>query len=187
MPHSTFKSSFSITHIGTATAIFEIDDVKFLTDPFFSPAGTTWDVGNGMVLKNTDTPALGLENLPPIDAILLSHEDHVDNLDEYGRQLLNGRHVFTTVDGGKNLQPRPAVRGMKPWETVSVLLGGKKFDITATPCQHLPPGECTGFILTTADFGVNGDGRPNAIFFTGDTVYIDELAQIPRSSMLLLL
>ncbi|KAJ5623309.1 hypothetical protein N7490_011914 [Penicillium lividum] len=177
---STFKNKFDITHIGTATAIFELDGVNFLTDPFFSPAGSTWDVGGGLILKNTETPALGLENLPPIDAILLSHEDHVDNLDELGRQLLNGRHVFTTVDGGKNLAPRPAVRGMKPWETTSVILGGQTYEITATPCQHLPGGECTGFILTTKSFGVHSDGRPNAIYFSGDTVFVDELARIPE-------
>ncbi|RJE25256.1 hypothetical protein PHISCL_02406 [Aspergillus sclerotialis] len=175
-----FKSSFSITHIGTATAIFEIDGVNLLTDPFFSPAGTSWDMGGGNVLQNVETPALGLENLPPIDAILLSHEDHPDNLDELGRRLLDGRHVFTTIDGAKNLAPRPAVRGLKPWETISVLLSGKQFEITATPCQHLPGGECTGFIMTTKDFGVSNDGKPNAIYFTGDTVYIDELAKIPE-------
>lgn len=180
MPPSSFKSSLNVTHIGTATAILEIDDVNFLTDPFFSPAGSVWDVGNGISLTNTESPALGLENLPPIDAILLSHEDHPDNLDDFGRQLLNARHVFTAADGGKNLAPRPAVRGMKPWETVSVSLGGKKYEITSTPCQHLPGGECTGFILTTGDFGVSTDGRPNAIYFTGDTVYIDELATIPE-------
>ena len=177
---STFKSSFSVTHVGTATAIFSIDGVNLLTDPFFSPAGTTWDMGGGNVLKNTETPALSLENIPPIDAVLLSHEDHPDNLDELGRRLLDGRHVFTTMDGAKNLTPRPGVRGMKPWETTSVFLGGKKYDITATPCQHLPVGECTGFILTTADFGVAASGLPNAIYFTGDTVYIPELEKIPE-------
>ncbi|KAF7168898.1 hypothetical protein CNMCM5623_001804 [Aspergillus felis] len=180
MSRSNFKSSFSITHIGTATAVFEIDGINLLTDPFFSPAGTTWDMGGGNVLKNTETPALSLENLPPIDAILLSHEDHPDNLDALGRQLLDGRHVFTTMDGAKNLAPRPAVRGMEPWEATSVTLGGKMFDITATPCQHLPGGECTGFIITTESFGVAEDGKPNAIYFTGDTVYIDELSKIPE-------
>lgn len=180
MPSSTFNSSFSVTHIGTATAIFEIDRINLLTDPFFAPPGTTWDMGGGNMLKNAETPALKLEDLPPIDAILLSHEDHPDNLDELGRRLLDGRHVFTTMDGAKNLAPRPAVRGMKPWETTSVSLGGKEFEITATPCQHLPGGECTGFILTTKDFGIAEDGKPNAIYFTGDTVYIDELAKIPE-------
>lgn len=69
-----------MTFIGTATAILDIDGVRFLTDPFFSPAGTEFDIGL-TVLKNEESPALRLEDLPPIDAILLSHEDHPDNLD----------------------------------------------------------------------------------------------------------
>lgn len=179
MYSSNFKSTFSVTHIGTATAILEIDDVKFLTDPFFSPAGSTFEV-NGVELVNTEDPAFGLEKLPPIDAVLLSHEDHPDNLDELGRRVLDGRHVFTTMDGAKNLAPRPGVYGMEPWEKKSVMLGGKKFEITATPCKHVPGNECVGFILTTESFGVAENGKPNAIYFTGDTVYIDEFAKIPE-------
>ncbi|KPM45277.1 hypothetical protein AK830_g1299 [Neonectria ditissima] len=178
MSNPTFKSKISITHVGTATAILQIDGVTFLTDPVFSQAGTAWDVGDGNVLQNTDDPALGLENLPPIDAVLLSHEDHPDNLDDLGRQLLNGRHVLTTSDGTAKLAPRPAVVGMKPWDVVHLQLGGKTFHITATPCQHLPGGECIGFVITTDDFGVSADGRPNAIYFSGDTVFIEELAKL---------
>ncbi|PGH03465.1 hypothetical protein GX51_04039 [Blastomyces parvus] len=177
MAASKVNNSVTITHIGTATAIIDINGVKFLTDPFFSPAGTEWDMGMA-VLKNTDTPALGLENLPPIDAILLSHEDHPDNLDELGRRLLDGRIVLTTMDGAKKLAPRPGVRGLQPWETVTLVIGGKKFEVTGTPCQHVPGGECTGFIVTTEEFGVSSDGRPNAIYVSGDTVYIEELAKI---------
>ncbi|KAH7010277.1 putative Zn-dependent hydrolases of the beta-lactamase protein [Ilyonectria destructans] len=178
MAPSGFKSNIGITHIGTATAILHIDGVNFLTDPFFSPAGTVFEVGPDAVLKNTEDPAMGLEDLPHIDAVLLSHEDHPDNLDELGRQLLNGRHVLTTSDGASKLAPRPDVKGMKPWDKVELQLGGKTFQITATPCQHLPGGECIGFIITTDDFGVSPDGRPNAIYFSGDTVYMDELARI---------
>ncbi|KAA8911259.1 hypothetical protein TRICI_003869 [Trichomonascus ciferrii] len=179
MHSSNFKSSFSVTHIGTATAVLEIDDVKILTDPFFSPAGTTWDFA-GIELANTEAPAIGLDKLPPFDAVLLSHEDHPDNLDQVGRRLLDGRHVLTTMDGAQNLAPRPGVRGMKPWEKTSITLGGKNFEITATPCKHVPGGECIGFVLTTESFGVADNGKPNAIYFTGDTVYIDELAKIPE-------
>lgn len=177
---STFKSTINITHIGTATAVLEIDGVNFLTDPFFSPAGSSFPIREDFALEVSEDPALGLNELPPIDAVLLSHEDHADNLDDYGRQLLNGRHVFTTVDGAKNLAPRPAVRGMKPWESTSVNLGGVKYTITATPTQHFPGNECTGFILTTDRFGRHADGRPNAVWFTGDTVYIEEFARIPE-------
>ncbi|KAH7350050.1 beta-lactamase superfamily domain-containing protein [Plectosphaerella cucumerina] len=173
---SGFNSSVSMTFIGTATAILEIDGVKFLTDPFFSPAKTDFvHETAGYRLFNHHDPALTLSELPPIDAILLSHEDHWDNLDDLGRRLLDGRHVFTTMDGAKQLAPRPGVVGMRPWQENTIVLGGKTFHITATPAVHTPGGECTGFILTTESFGRHPDGRPNAIYFTGDTVYTDEL------------
>lgn len=165
-----------MTHIGTATAILDIDGITFLTDPVFSPAGTEFDV-IVTVLKVSDSPALKIDDLPPIDAVLLSHEDHPDNLDDLGRRLLDGRHVFTTMDGAKKLAPRPGVRGLTPWQTVTITLGSKEFQVTATPCQHLPGGECTGFVLTTESFGISPDGRPNAIYFSGDTVYVEELAK----------
>ncbi|KAI0377340.1 Metallo-hydrolase/oxidoreductase [Hypomontagnella monticulosa] len=172
-----FKSNINITYIGTATAILDIDGVTFLTDPYFSPEGTAWDVGIA-TLTSSYEPALSLGQLPPIDAVLLSHEDHPDNLDELSRdRLLNGRRVLTTVDGAAKLAPRPGVKGLKPWETTVLNVGGKRFEVTATPCQHLPGGECTGFVVTTVDFGTT-NGLPNAIYFSGDTVYLEELSRI---------
>jgi L-ascorbate metabolism protein UlaG (beta-lactamase superfamily) len=50
--------------------------------------------------------------------------------------------------------------------------------VTGTPCQHLPGGEVTGFILQADKFGINQqDGKPNVIFISGDTVYFEELAK----------
>jgi L-ascorbate metabolism protein UlaG (beta-lactamase superfamily) len=131
-------------------------------------------------LVNKQGPALQLNELPPIDAVLLSHEDHLDNLDPEGRKLLDGRKVFTTMDGAFNLRPRPGVIGLRPWETVTCCIGGKTYRITGTPCKHFPVGEVTGFILETDSFGIDPSGKPNAIYFSGDTVYIDELREIGK-------
>jgi L-ascorbate metabolism protein UlaG (beta-lactamase superfamily) len=168
--------SCHITHVGTATALIDIDGVIFLTDPYFSPAGTSWN-GQAIVLTHDHDPALKLEDMPPIDAILLSHEDHPDNLDVLGRRLLDGRKVLTTVDGAKKLAPRPGVVGLSPWQEVELIAGGKKFRVVGTPTQHLPGGECTGFIITSEYFGTTGN-KPNALYFSGDTVWIDELARL---------
>ncbi|KAI1204195.1 Metallo-hydrolase/oxidoreductase [Annulohypoxylon truncatum] len=177
MVDSPFKSRVSVTYVGTATAIIEIDGVIFLTDPYFSPEGTEWDVGIA-TLTNHYEPALSLDQLPPVDAILLSHEDHPDNLDILSRdRLLDGRRVLTTVDGASKMSPRPGIQGLRPWENTTLNVGSKLFNVTATPCQHLPGGECTGFVLTTADFGTT-NGLPNAIYFSGDTVYLQELSHI---------
>lgn len=169
-------TSFNITFIGTATAILEINGIKFITDPVFSPAGSIWDLGV-VVLKNTLTPALGLADLPVIDIVLLSHEDHPDNLDELGRQLLNGRRVLTTCDGAGKLGPRPGVSGLAPWQTVPISVGKVQFQITATPCQHVPGGECIGFVISGPELGQT-NGKPNGIYFSGDTIYTGELAAI---------
>ncbi|ESZ95787.1 putative Zn-dependent hydrolases of the beta-lactamase fold [Sclerotinia borealis F-4128] len=109
---STFKSDVEITHIGTATAILSINGINMLTDPFFSPAGTQWPTSMEPMLEITESSAMALHDLPVIDAVLLSHENHFDNLDDLGRQLLDGRRVLTTPDGAKNLAPRPAVHGL---------------------------------------------------------------------------
>ncbi|KAE8378004.1 beta-lactamase superfamily domain-containing protein [Aspergillus bertholletiae] len=178
MTITSSKLSLNITFIGTATAILEVNGSNFLTDPFFSPAGRVWDLGVA-TLQVSDDPALQMNQLPPIDAVLLSHEDHPDNLDDFGRQLLDGRRVFTTQDGAKNLSPRPGVVGMSPWETKPLHLNGQRYEITATPCVHMPGGECTGFIISAAEFGQTA-GLPNAIWFSGDTIYIEELKEIGK-------
>ncbi|KAJ4338360.1 hypothetical protein N0V95_008077 [Ascochyta clinopodiicola] len=174
---TTFTAKVCITHVGTATAILNIDGIIFLTDPFFSPAGSEWPTPhNGPPLKVHDDPALKMNELPHIDAVLLSHENHPDNLDELGRQLLDGRHVVTTKDGARNLAPRPSVLGFSDWEEKEVNIAGTTFNITATPCKHWPGHECVGFVLHTRSFGIASDGRPNAIYFSGDTVYVEDLA-----------
>ncbi|KAL6229840.1 hypothetical protein BDW75DRAFT_234883 [Aspergillus navahoensis] len=166
------------------TAILNVDGINFLTDLFFGPiegaeyeSTAAWEktdlkpFGLDSIpppphLINKQGPALQLHDLPPIDAVLLSHEDHLDNLDPEGRKLLDGRKVFTTMDGAFNLRPRPGV--------------GSSFEITGTPCKHFPGGEVTGFVLETDSFGIDVTGKPNAIYFSGDTVYIDELKKIGK-------
>ncbi|KAK0656860.1 beta-lactamase superfamily domain-containing protein [Cercophora newfieldiana] len=175
-PKLNFAAPLSLTHIGTAAAIIHLNGVNLITDPVFSAAGEEFHLG-GHTLKTTLSAALSLSHLPPIDAVLLSHEDHPDNLDSPGRQLLDGRHVLTTPDGASKLAPRPGVRALHPWETTTLTFGGREFAITGTPCVHLPGGEVTGFIITTPEFGET-DGLPNAIYFSGDTIYLPELAQM---------
>jgi L-ascorbate metabolism protein UlaG (beta-lactamase superfamily) len=183
MPSSSFRSTVNVTHIGNATAILAIDDVNFLLDPAFNQSGEfTLQSGSDVLLTKTDDPALALEQLPVIHAVLLSHEDHVDNLDDSGRTLLNGRHVFTTLDGAKKLAPRPGVQGLAPWQSTTLVLNGKQFKLTATLTQHLPGGECTGFVIESPSFGVHDqDGLANVVYVSGDTVYIPELAtELPK-------
>ncbi|KAF4781490.1 hypothetical protein HER10_EVM0012656 [Colletotrichum scovillei] len=145
---STLPISFSITHITASSAILHIDGINFITDPVFSPAGKEWDMGP-TVLKNTKGPALKLRDLPVIDFVLLSHEDHPDNLDELGRRHLDDRRVLTAQDGARKLAPRPGVTGM--------------------PRQNLPGCGVIGFVVKEVTFG-EINGLPNVICISSDTV-----------------
>ncbi|KAF3043990.1 hypothetical protein E8E12_004795 [Didymella heteroderae] len=191
------RNTISITHITTATTIISINGINLLTDPVFGPPSEHTNLRvfetlpeeiksqmdeppPGPHLTYVDGPALQLQELPPIDAILLSHEDHIDNLDPEGRKLLDGRRVFTTQDGARNLAPRPGVVALKSWATTEAFIGGTKFKITGTPCQHVPGGEVTGFVLETESFGIHSSELPNAIWISGDPVYFDELVEIGK-------
>lgn len=181
---ANFKSTVSITHITTATAVLEIDGVKFITDPVFDDAPQDYDLSHlagkekgEIVLTVTEGPKLGIKQLPVIDCVLLSHEDHIDNLDITGRQLLIGRNVITTPDGAKNLSGYPGVSAIKPWQNLSLRLAGEDWSIIGVPCVHLPGGEVTGFLLHKESFGAGADGRPNVIYFTGDTILLEDELQ----------
>jgi L-ascorbate metabolism protein UlaG (beta-lactamase superfamily) len=69
-------SGLRITWMGHSTSLVEIDGVRLLIDPVWDEraAPTQWTGP-----KRFFPPPLALENLPPIDAVLISH-DHYDHL-----------------------------------------------------------------------------------------------------------
>lgn len=67
----------TITWIGHSTALVQIGGLNFLTDPIFGNCGPTSLLPG---LHRTQRPGLTFDELPPIDAVLLSHA-HYDHLD----------------------------------------------------------------------------------------------------------
>ncbi len=98
-----------MTHIGTATLLLEIGNIRLLTDPVFDPPGGDYHFGYGTGSKKLTPPALKPEDIGKVDAVLLSHDHHEDNLDRSGRAFLsNARQVLTTVAGAKRLRDMPS-------------------------------------------------------------------------------
>jgi L-ascorbate metabolism protein UlaG (beta-lactamase superfamily) len=169
----------SITHIGTATMLLEIGALRLLTDPVFDPAGGRYHFGWGTGSIKLSGPALPPAQIGQIDAVLLSHDHHEDNLDKTGRALLPrvGR-VLTTEPGARRL--RGNAEGLQPWQSVWVEAGSTRIKVTATPAQH-------GALLTrplagaTIGFVIEWDGqRTGTLYISGDTIYypgIDQVAE----------
>ncbi|MFC9328842.1 MBL fold metallo-hydrolase [Kitasatospora sp. NPDC057015] len=158
----------TITHIGTATVLLEIGGFRLLTDPVFDPAPAQYRFGTA-TLNSTAGPALTIDQLPAIDAVLLSHDEHPDNLDHAGRALLAGRTVVTTTSGAGRLGDGAV--GLDPWASHEITRGTESLRITATPALHA--GDVIGFV-------VEQHGEQEALYISGDTVYFDELDEIAQ-------
>src|SRR5579859_1542433 len=131
--------TLTITLIGGPTALLEVAGLRLLTDPTFSPPGAY--PSGAITLTKLDGPAIALEDLGSIDAVLLSHDQHADNLDPAGRECLaSARHVLTTVVGAERLAGSfGGIEGLAPWETHDLVsAGGHVVHVTATPARHGP-------------------------------------------------
>jgi L-ascorbate metabolism protein UlaG (beta-lactamase superfamily) len=105
-------SEARITHIGGPTTLIEAGDWRLLTDPTFDPPGHRYRFGWGTSSHKTAGPALTPAELPPIDAVLLSHDHHGDNLDLAGRALLaSAETVLTTPSGASAATRAPSLPG----------------------------------------------------------------------------
>ncbi|MEU6238637.1 MBL fold metallo-hydrolase [Kitasatospora sp. NPDC047058] len=164
----------TVTHVGTATVLLEIGGLRLLTDPAFDPAPAEYR-HDPVVLRSTAGPALGVEALPPLDAVLLSHDEHPDNLDAGGRALLErlpaSTPVLTTVGGAVRLGGSAV--GLAPWTTHTVTAGERTLRVTGTPGVHGPVGEVTGFVIEVP-------GEEETVYLSGDTVHVPELEAIGR-------
>ena len=167
-----------ITHIGGPTVLIEVAGWRLLTDPTFDPPGEKYNFGWGTSSRKLAGPAIAADDLPPIDAVLLTHDHHGDNLDSAGRALLPAAGVVvTTASGAKRLGG--SARGLEPWQSTRLEAPGRPtIEITATPCRHGPPlshplaGDVIGFAL-------RWDGQENGVLWiSGDTVLYDGVRQV---------
>ena len=172
--------SVRITHIGGPTVLIEVDGWRLLTDPTFDAPGRKYNFGWGTSSVKLAGPALAASDLGPIDAVLLSHEHHEDNLDAAGRAMLpSAGVVVTTVSGAKTLGG--SARGLAPWGTTRLETPGRPtIEITATPCRHGPPlsqpivGDVIGFAL-------RWEGQEDGVLWiSGDTVLYDGVREVAQ-------
>ncbi len=166
-----------LTLIGGPTVLIEYGGLRLLTDPTFDPPGLYRE--KPVRFEKTTGPALSIEEIGKLDAVLLTHDQHFDNLDNSGRAMLpTVRTIYTTKAGAERLGSN--VLGLAPFET-SILegRGGQKLLITATPARHGPvgiepiSGDVIGFALGTEKPG-------DLLYVTGDTVWYEGTAKVAQ-------
>ncbi|HEX3435165.1 MAG TPA: MBL fold metallo-hydrolase, partial [Pseudacidobacterium sp.] len=127
--------TLQMTYIGGPTALVEFGGFRLLTDPAFDPEGGEYTTGP-VTLWKTKGPAIDAASLGRIDAVLLSHDHHSDNLDHSGRALLShAGSVLTTREGAQRLGGNAV--GLEHWKTRDLKApDGRTLLVTGTPARH---------------------------------------------------
>lgn len=186
MSHETSspETAPTLQFIGNATMLLRFGGLTILTDPNFLHRGQRAYLGHGLTSKRLTEPALQVDELPPLDAVLLSHlhGDHWDRVAQKG--LDHDVPVITTPHASRRLQWRGFSRavGLNTWSSQEVTGHGSTVAITALPGRHTPAGltrllpPVMGSMLEFR----TGDGPvTHRLYVTGDTLMVDELREIP--------
>lgn len=176
-------SDCSLTFIGTATTLLRFGPFTVLTDPNFLHRGQYAYLGYGLASRRRSEPAITVDELPPLDAVVLSHMhgDHWDRVAKRGLQ--RDVPIITTPKAARALRRQgfQAPMPLRTWESTDLVREGHRLTITAVPGRHavgvarhlLPP--VMGSVLTY----VPSAGQALRLYITGDTLFVDDLRAIP--------
>ncbi len=174
----------SLSVLGTATTLLSYGGITVLTDPNFLHRGQRAYLGKGLWSTRRTEPALQPPELPPLDAVVLSHL-HGDHFDRVARRALpKDLPVVTTRHAARRLrlQGFSAAVALGTWQSHEIAKDGARLRVTAAPGRHargplraaLP--EVMGSVLE-----FSAPGEPDlTVYVTGDTLLIDELREVPR-------
>jgi hypothetical protein len=124
--------------VGTATMVLRLGTFSLLTDPNFLHRGQRAYLGYGLTSVRRTEPALQIDELPPLDAIVLSHL-HGDHWDRVARRGLDHRlPVLTTPKAARALRRQgfAAAEGLDTWSSTTLSRDGETVTITAVPGRH---------------------------------------------------
>jgi L-ascorbate metabolism protein UlaG (beta-lactamase superfamily) len=173
----TTHEPFPVRAFGGPTALFDYGGLRLLTDPTFDAPGD-YQVPGGSLTKTVPSRAVPAD-LGHVDVVLLSHDEHPDNLDSSGRALLADVPLTLTTPGGGQRLGSGAM-GLADWESIELdRPGGGTVTVTGVPAIHGPgareeveriTGQVVGFVLT-------GEGLPT-VYVSGDNASLDVVREI---------
>ncbi|MEV6909232.1 MBL fold metallo-hydrolase [Amycolatopsis sp. NPDC051071] len=166
----------SVQVFGGPTALIEYGGLRFLTDPTFDEPGYYARPDGGPGLRKTAPASAKPADLGHVDAVLLSHDEHPDNLDHSGRELLAEVPLTLTTPSGAGRLGGTA-KGLATWETAELIRpDGGVVTVTGAPALHGPEGaekvtgDVVGFVLTGQDLPT--------VYVSGDNASLDAVRQV---------
>ncbi len=165
----------SVTWLGHATALVELDGYRVLTDPVWSQRCSP---SRAVGPKRLHPPPLPLEALPALDAVVISH-DHYDHLDmDTVRALARTQRALFVVPLGIGAHLRawgvPADRIRELDWNADIQIDGLR--LTCTPARHFSGRFLTRNNTLWASWVFSGP--EHRVFFGGDTGYTAGFADI---------
>ena len=176
----------TMTFGGNATMLLRIGGFTVLTDPSFVARGTRVYLSYGLWTRRLTEPAMQPGDLPPLDAVVLSHlhGDHWDDIATDG--LDKATPVVTTQEAARTLGGWGfgGASDLRPWQTHEITRGADTLRITAVPGVHgpgplarlLPP--VMGSVLELVRVGVAGPEVTWRGYVSGDTLRRPFLAEV---------
>jgi L-ascorbate metabolism protein UlaG (beta-lactamase superfamily) len=169
--------------VGTATTLLRLGAFTVLTDPNFIGRGQRAYLGKGLWSRRLTDPAMQPEELPPLDAVVLSHL-HGDHFDRVARRrLAREQPVLTTPAAARRLTSWGFdAHGLDTWASETLTRGDESLRVESLPGIHgrgamralLPP------VMGTLLEHRAADGRTRRVYLSGDTLTGDHLDEIAR-------
>jgi L-ascorbate metabolism protein UlaG (beta-lactamase superfamily) len=168
------QGQLGVTFIGHSSFFLQIGGLNVVVDPIFAP----WL----FVLKRLRRPGLRIQELPPLDAVLVTHA-HFDHLH---RPSLRAIARATMIKSGHTpllIVPGNCtdlvfdlgfdrIRELSWWEEFQ--LGGTS--VTATPAKHWGARVIHDMHRGYGGYVLSGGGH--SIYHSGDTAYFEGFAEI---------
>ena len=175
----------SIFFVGTATVLLRYAGFTILTDPNFLHKHEQIYIGYGMHTTRLTDPAMNIEDLPPLDLVILSHlhEDHFDRL--VAEKLDKKVPIVTTGEAARGLAKKgfEGLRVLETWQSLSVTKGEATLRITSMPGKHAPGllAKAMPPVMGSILEFQNSLGRTTfRMYITGDTLIHEQLKEIPQ-------
>lgn len=172
---------FAVTWLGHATALVELDGARILTDPVFSRRCSPSQLVGPARLH---APPCAVDDLPPIDVVLLSHDhyDHLDTATVVELARTQPAAVFVCPIGvGAHLRhwgiAADRIRTAQWGDEITVAAaGGPDIRFAAVPARHFSGRGLDRNLTMWASWAIIGPHH--RAFFSGDTGFTESYEDV---------